>query len=380
VGKVKKLVHELQEKSSGQGMVEFALVITILLFIILGIVAFGHYFFAYFTVVSASREAARWGASVGISENGTPRYKDCTSIQQAAVRIGQNVGVSTDQVNITYDHWENGVFSSPISDCPYDARLNDRIVVEVWMDYKPISPFFEIKPFRINAITRRTIVMDLPVGTIPDTGPLEPLTYIVVVPSPDDSAISSKVTGEQAFKITITASDNSVPTGTVVFKDLTENQFSGCGASYNPPSPAGTAKTCSFTFNQVGAHTLEVDYSPTGAYIGAEPQRIMWVVLAKNTTTEITSVDPSDQQTSGNGINISVRVTAASPDTGTPTGDVVLKFGSETVATATLNGSGIATFTNVVISEEGSQDLTATYLGSTVFASSEDSVSYTIVP
>ena len=161
-----------------QSMVEFALTVPIILLIILGIIGFGHYFFAYFTVVSSSREAARWGAAVGTSTNGGPRYKDCDAIKDAAVRVGEVVGVKTDQINISYDHWENGLLSSPISGCPYDAKLNDRILVEVWVDYKPISPFINIPSFRLTATTKRTIVMNLPVGVVPTTGPIEPLTYI----------------------------------------------------------------------------------------------------------------------------------------------------------------------------------------------------------
>ncbi len=359
---------------------EFALVIPVLLIIVLGIVAFGHYFFTYFTVVSASREAARWGAAVGVSTNGEPRYKDCQAIKDAAVRVGQVAGVRADQINISYDHWENGVFSSPISDCPYDAVLNDRIVVEVWIDYAPVSPFFDIPSFRLTAITRRTIVMDLPVGVVPPGGPIEPLTYINIVPSPDEGAISSKVEEEQTFNITITASDSTVPPGTVTFKDMTTNQFSSCGTSFSPPSPAGSAKACSFTFDGVGAHTLMVNYTPTGQYIGALPETLMWVVLPINTTTQITSVTPSNQQTLGSGIDVNVHVEVEAPDTGTPDGEVVLKFGSETLATATLDGSGDAIFTNVVITTEGTYDLTATYAGSAVYGSSEDSTSYTIVP
>lgn len=362
-----------------QSIVEFALAVPIILLIILAIIAFGHYFFAYFTVVSSSREAARWGAAVGTSTNGGPRYKDCNAIKDAAVRIGEVVGVRADQINISYDHWENGVLTSPISNCPYDANLNDRIIVEVWIDYKPISPFIDIPSFRLTASTKRTIVMNLPVGVVPTTGPIEPLTYIHVEPSPDASAISSKTGEEQTFNITITASDNTVPPGTVTFKDVTTDQFSSCGETFSPPSPAESAQACSFTFDGIGAHTLTVNYSPTGQYIGALPETLLWVVLAKNSATQITSITPPDQQTAGNGFDVQVHVEAVAPDTGTPGGDVILKFGDETVSTATLDESGNATFTNVVISTDGTHTLTATYLGSTVFGTSEDSISYTIV-
>ncbi len=84
----------LKNKQAAQGMVEFALVLPILLLVILGIFAFGHVFFAYSSVVSASREAARWGSAVGAADSFLPRYEDCNSIRAAAVRVGAFAGVS----------------------------------------------------------------------------------------------------------------------------------------------------------------------------------------------------------------------------------------------------------------------------------------------
>lgn len=55
-------------KQSGQGIVEFALSITLLIFIVFGIIDFGRIFSAYLTLNHASREAARI-ASVGGSDD-----------------------------------------------------------------------------------------------------------------------------------------------------------------------------------------------------------------------------------------------------------------------------------------------------------------------
>jgi hypothetical protein len=281
----KMRIFHIPKKQLGQGLVEFALTVPIVLVLFLGIIGFAHYCFTYFTVVSASRDAARWGAAVGTSANGFPRYNDCDAIKDAAVRTGGVVGVKADQINISYDHWENGLLTSPVSSCPYDdAQLNDRIIVEVWIDYTPLTTVVNIPPFRLSAITKRTIVLKLPVGVIPTTGPIEPLTYIFISPSPDAEAISSITGEEQTFNITVTANDGSVPTGTLTFKDLTTDQNSSCGASFSPPSPAGSSKSCSFTFIDVGSHTLMVNYTPTGQYIGALPETLLWVVLPEDST------------------------------------------------------------------------------------------------
>ncbi|MGB4589581.1 MAG: TadE/TadG family type IV pilus assembly protein [Clostridiaceae bacterium] len=58
----------------GQGLVEFALVLPVLLLILLGIVEFGWLFNAKITMTSAAREAARVYAIKGIPKVGDPDY------------------------------------------------------------------------------------------------------------------------------------------------------------------------------------------------------------------------------------------------------------------------------------------------------------------
>lgn len=48
-------------KQSGQSAVEFAVVISVLLLLIMGVVDFGRAFFAYNVVANAAREGARYG-------------------------------------------------------------------------------------------------------------------------------------------------------------------------------------------------------------------------------------------------------------------------------------------------------------------------------
>ncbi|HEY5436591.1 MAG TPA: TadE/TadG family type IV pilus assembly protein [Candidatus Limnocylindrales bacterium] len=56
------LVLHRRRAEEGQGLVEFALVLTPLLLLLLGIVQFGFIFNTYITVTSAAREAARSGS------------------------------------------------------------------------------------------------------------------------------------------------------------------------------------------------------------------------------------------------------------------------------------------------------------------------------
>ena len=57
-----RLLRAVRTRDSGQSLVEFALVLTPLLFILLGIVQFGFIFNAYVTLTNAAREAAREGS------------------------------------------------------------------------------------------------------------------------------------------------------------------------------------------------------------------------------------------------------------------------------------------------------------------------------
>src|SRR5512138_246182 len=89
----------LKNVQTAQGIVEFALVLPVLLLLILGIFAFGHLFFTYSSLVSASREAARWGAAVGGPTGETPRYMDCDNIRATALRIGAFAGVNMSDID-----------------------------------------------------------------------------------------------------------------------------------------------------------------------------------------------------------------------------------------------------------------------------------------
>ena len=64
----------------GASLVEFALILPILVLLILGIIDFGRFVATNSTVNNATREATRYGSSVGLSGSGVPRYADCDGI------------------------------------------------------------------------------------------------------------------------------------------------------------------------------------------------------------------------------------------------------------------------------------------------------------
>jgi hypothetical protein len=138
------VLRRQKDFESAQSMVEFALVLPILLLIIFGIIGFGHLFFSYSMVVSASREAARFGAAVGLTDRYIPRYRDCVEIRETAARTGALAGVQNTaaSVQINYDRgptadgtdsalYPEGCPEGPMAVGPGYVGLGDRIVVTV---------------------------------------------------------------------------------------------------------------------------------------------------------------------------------------------------------------------------------------------------------
>jgi Flp pilus assembly protein TadG len=154
-----------RHKTDGQGMVEFALVLPIVLLIVFGVIEFGYLLFVFSSVNTASRDAARYGIAVG-DVSGDLRYYDCDGIVGAGQRIGRFAGILETEYTITYD---SGPGTSAIyADCPTLAAhdgvdniyFGDRIVVTVNHAYQPLVTFMglNVGPFTMSSTSSRTIV------------------------------------------------------------------------------------------------------------------------------------------------------------------------------------------------------------------------------
>jgi Flp pilus assembly protein TadG len=82
-------------------LLEFALAVPILLLVLYGLLEVGRLLFIYSSVVTAARQAVRYGAVTGINDGGIPRYQDCAGIRAAAQRVGfinefQTIDISFD--------------------------------------------------------------------------------------------------------------------------------------------------------------------------------------------------------------------------------------------------------------------------------------------
>lgn len=155
-------------KATGQGLVEFALVIPIVLTMFYGIFEVGRALWIYVAVTTSSREAARYASAVSDSPSGTPFYLDCTGIRAAALRIGSVGNVEASGISISYDR---GPGTTTLGTCPVDKNdifLGDRVVIQVIGQFVPAPalPLFDFPTLNITSVTRRTILKEIQVPFI----------------------------------------------------------------------------------------------------------------------------------------------------------------------------------------------------------------------
>jgi Flp pilus assembly protein TadG len=158
--------NRFKQLNKGQGMVEFALVLPLLLLLSLGIIEVGRLMVIYASVQAASREAARYALAAGKAASGLPYYLDIAGIRAAAGRMAMLTGAA--EVNISYDKGPGTTAFLPAS--PSDVALGDRVNIEVLSDYSPIFGLVPLQPFPISAVTTRTIIKDVSIYGNPGTG------------------------------------------------------------------------------------------------------------------------------------------------------------------------------------------------------------------
>jgi len=176
-------------KDRAQGIVEFALILPLLLFLIFGIFEFGRILFLMAVVHTSSREAARYGTASGENSSSVARYQDCAGIRAAALRIGGLAGITPNDITVSYD---NGTSSSTYATCPVggigptEVASGSRITININASISPILPIPGIPTIPISASTSRTILSDISIfGTPPAPGTEpQPSLYFTISDSP----------------------------------------------------------------------------------------------------------------------------------------------------------------------------------------------------
>ncbi len=151
-------MHNKLRTPKAQAMVEFALVLPLLMFLIVGLLEVGRAIFMYSSVVTASREGSRYGSAAGDNLNGDPLYQDCVGIKNAVKKVGILLNLQDDNIIIEYDHGpglgNNGACPNP--DVPIAA--GDRIRVTVTAQYSPMIPMFlPLTTSEFESVSVRTV-------------------------------------------------------------------------------------------------------------------------------------------------------------------------------------------------------------------------------
>jgi len=225
-----------RKKNKAQAMVEFAIVLPMLLLLLYGILEAGRLLFIYSTIVTASRQAVRYGSATGQGQDytalggpdntGIPRYQDCYGIRLAAQRVDFLNAVQDNDIII---QWDDGpTDTTPTTVCDGSTNVynptnnSSRLRVTVDGDYLPIVPrivgFLERSDLRSNpikAISARTVLVSVSIYVTAPTIPFLPSTSTFTptpIASPTPTATN---TPTSTFTLTPLVSDTPSVTPTI---------------------------------------------------------------------------------------------------------------------------------------------------------------------
>jgi len=189
-------------------------------------------------------------------------------------------------------------------------------------------------------------------------------TSTVVTASANPSVFGQSVT----FTATVKAASpgSGTPSGTVTFYGGSTAIGTGTLGLGNPDTATFTTASLS-----VGAHAITAVYGGAGNFSNStSPAITQGVNQAGSSTTVVSSANPSS---SGQAVTLTATVKAVSPGSGTPTGTVTFYDGSTTLGSASLGGTGTASFTTSSLSV-GSHSIKVSYGGGADFKASTSAV------
>jgi hypothetical protein len=209
----------IPKKSKAQAMVEFAIALPILLMLLYGILEAGRLLFLYSTIVTASRQAVRYGSATGVGTGGVPRYQDCAGIRAVANKSDFLNAFDDSDIVITYDDGPGTAGTNPSTNPPTVPPWKDicdgtvdtgvtpstanttRINVIIRGDFFPIVP--KLVPFIERSATSpggpilgesaRTILVSISIAVTapPQTWEASTPTY-TFTPSPTPSPTATR--------------------------------------------------------------------------------------------------------------------------------------------------------------------------------------------
>ncbi len=184
-------IKKSTKKGAAQAMVEFAIALPILLAIVYGVLETGRFLFLYSTVVTASRQAVRYGTATGEDGAGVLRYQDCTGIRaaaQAAAYLGQLDSITmkydTGPATTEFPHCEN-LADAEDTDFDPSSQNTSRLVVTVTEEFVPLVPgFVQYIQRDITATSARTIINSVAIYVTAPAGGGGDLTLAISATTP----------------------------------------------------------------------------------------------------------------------------------------------------------------------------------------------------
>ena len=246
------------KKNKAQAMVEFAIVLPILLLLLYGLLEAGRLLFIYSSIVTASRQAVRYGSATGQGNVSTtvPRYQDCAGIRQAAQRVDYLDAFEDDDIMIQHD---TGPGSTPTMFCDGLAAdpsftptsNNSRLLVTIDGNYYPIVPkivgFLERSDASasgpIQAESARTVLVSVaiqvtvPPSTWQPSSPTATLTRTpTLTPTPTNTPTPTR-TNTPVFTNTPTFTPTFTPSPTITRSPTVTNTPTQSVTPSITPSP-----------------------------------------------------------------------------------------------------------------------------------------------
>ena len=122
-----------RRRSRGQGLVEFAVVLPVIVLVVFGVLDLGRGVFTYNALGQAARQASRT-AMVD---------QDLTDIRSAAIDYAPTLGLQAGDVTVCFKDYDSNLTNcgSSADDCPQNDRfIGCLAIVEVEMTYTPMTP------------------------------------------------------------------------------------------------------------------------------------------------------------------------------------------------------------------------------------------------
>ena len=153
------MVKAQRQRQRGQGLVEFALILPLLLLLMVGVIEFGRLLFMYTEVSNAAREAVRYGIARGTDVSGDPRYLDCAGIAHAGQVSTALTPLAGEDFTIEYDSG-GGTPYGACGEGGATVDFGDRLVVTVSHSIQPLILFQDAGPFNVQFTAARTIIQE----------------------------------------------------------------------------------------------------------------------------------------------------------------------------------------------------------------------------